>query len=140
MKPTSSHVENAHHPVSKSEQQSGGCFCTRRTVPIQGAILMLKKSVSQPICLPTGLSILDYILKEKVLAKNRLKKIIHFGGVWVVQLVKCPNLGFGSGRDLWVVQLSPTLGSCSTWDFLSPCCLKIFKKQQQKSGTQNQAK
>ena len=31
------------------------------------------------------------------------------GGAWVVQSVKCPTLGFGSGRDLRVMRWSPTL-------------------------------
>ena len=32
-------------------------------------------------------------------------------GVWVVQLVKCPTLGFGSGSNLRVMRSSPTSGS-----------------------------
>ena len=44
-------------------------------------------------------------------------------GAWVAQLVKCPNLDFGSGYDPRVVRLSPALGSALSmkpaWDSLS---------------------
>ena len=33
------------------------------------------------------------------------------GGAWVVQLVKPPNLDFGSGHDLVIMRLNPVLGS-----------------------------
>ena len=44
-------------------------------------------------------------------------------GTWVAQLVKHPTLDSGSGHDLAVVSLSPTLGLQSeepAWDSLSP--------------------
>lgn len=42
---------------------------------------------------------------------------------WMVQMVECPALGFGSGYDLRVMRLNPTWGSVlgveTAWDSLS---------------------
>ena len=39
------------------------------------------------------------------------KELLSARGTWVVQLVECPTLDFGSGHDLRVMRLSSTLGS-----------------------------
>ena len=41
-------------------------------------------------------------------------------GAWVAQSVKCPVLGFGSGHDLRIMRLSPTLGAVLSTESPSP--------------------
>jgi len=45
------------------------------------------------------------------LTDERIKKMWYIGGTWVAQSVNHLTLDFGSGRDLRVMGLSPTLGS-----------------------------
>ena len=54
-----------------------------------------------------------------------LKTPFHFGGAWVVQLVKLLTPDFGSGHGLIVREIEPCIGVCtdsveSAWDPLSP--------------------
>lgn len=71
---------------------------------------------------------------EALFLKFYLKNFI-WGGIWVAQLVKCPNLDMGSDHDLRVMGSSPALGSMLSGDSLSPspfaptlCALSLSKQ------------
>ena len=65
-----------------------------------------------------------------LIIKIFILKIKKLKGAWVVQLVKRPTLGFGSGHDLTVCEFKPRTGLYTdsvepTWDFSLPLSLPL---------------
>ena len=57
--------------------------------------------------------------------QKQLFTLIQMWGTWVAQSVKCPTLGFSSGRDLTVYEMEPWVRLCTdsvvpAWNPLSP--------------------
>ena len=57
---------------------------------------------------------MNLIIKLQEVVGGPNKKQLIVWGTWVSQLVKNPTLDFGSGHDLTVQEIEPTLGSALT--------------------------
>ena len=69
-----------------------------------------------------------YINLNKSYCSSLLSRLLNYQGAWVVQLVKCLSLDFGSGHDLRVIDGVPQRTLLWAWNllkilFLSPSAI-----------------